>query len=107
MSTTTRGGNMARLSRIAAALFSDGGRGGTCGFSFEVSWQDIQACHAGTFVTNAYITTDPGMDVMFLVDNLTFDGKRFSSAADNANGDNDTAYYTPDLLQYLTVPLID
>jgi hypothetical protein len=71
---------------------------GGCGFRFEQTWQQIQACHPGTFVTNAYITTDPGIDVTFLIDNLVVDGKSFSNASDNANGDNTTAFFTPDLL---------
>ena len=71
---------------------------GGCGFLFETSWQNIQACHPATFVTNAYITTDPGIDVTFLIDNLTVDGKTFSNAGDNSNGDNTTATDTPDLL---------
>jgi hypothetical protein len=71
---------------------------GGCGFLFETTWQNIQACHPGTFITNAYITTDPGIDVTFLIDNLTVDGKNFSNAGDNSNGDNTTATFTPDLL---------
>jgi hypothetical protein len=78
---------------------------GGCGFLFEVSWQQIQNCHPGTFVTNAYITTDPGIDVMFLIDNLYVDGKRFSNAGDNSNGDNTTATFTPDLLSLLANPI--
>src|SRR5215210_5310864 len=81
--------------------------GGTCGFLFQTSWNTVQACHAGTFVTNAYMTTDPGIDVTFLIDNLSVAGKNFSSASDNGNGDNTTATFTPELLQYLSVPLID
>jgi hypothetical protein len=71
---------------------------GGCGFLFETTWQQIQACHPGTFVTNAYITTDPGIDVTFLIDNLVVDGKSFSNASDNGNGDNTTAVFTPNLL---------
>ena len=76
-------------------------KGGTCGFLYEQSWNAIQACHIGTFVTNAYITTDPGVDVTFWIDNLEVAGKNFSSASDNGNGDNTTAYYTPDLLSLI------
>jgi hypothetical protein len=71
---------------------------GGCGFLFQTTWQAIQNCHPGTFVTNAFVTTDPGIDVTFLLDNLTVDGKRFTSAKDNADGDNTTATDTPDLL---------
>jgi hypothetical protein len=74
---------------------------GGCGFRFEQTWQQIQACHPGTFVTNAFITTDPGIEVDFLIDNLSVDGKTFSRAADNSNGDNTTATFTPDALPSL------
>lgn len=112
-------------------LFSDGGRGelrpltwqqnwttvedpnwdnngGTCGFLFETSWQNIQGCHVGTIVTNAYITTDPGINVMFLIDNLFVDGKHFSNASDNGGSDanNTTATYTPTLLPPLLPALM-
>jgi hypothetical protein len=76
---------------------------GGCGFRFQQTWQQIQACHPGTFVTNAYITTDPGIDVMFLIDNLNVDFKYFSNASDNSNGDNTTAFFTPELLSLLTL----
>lgn len=81
--------------------------GGTCGFRYETTWEEVQACHVGTFITNAYITTDPGIDVTFYVDNLTVDGKNFSRAADNGNGDNEPAFFTPELLPFLTNPLVD
>jgi hypothetical protein len=74
---------------------------GGCGFRFEQTWQQIQACHPGTFVTNAFITTDPGIEVTFLIDNLTVDGKTFSNAGDNSNGDNATATDTPELVPTL------
>lgn len=84
---------------------------GGCGFLYETTWNAIQACHAGTFVTNAYVTTDPGIEVMFLIDNLQVGGKTFSSASDNGNGsgtdgaDNTTATFTPDLLSLLANPI--
>jgi hypothetical protein len=83
-----------------------------CGFLFGVTWQAIQACHPGTFITNAYITTDPGIEVDFLIDNLTVAGRNFSRAADNGNGtgtdgaDNTTATFTPDLLSLLANPVV-
>ena len=84
---------------------------GGCGFLYETTWTAIQTCHPGTFITNAYITTDPGITVDFLIDNLNVDGKHFSQAADNGNGtgtdgaDNTTAFFTPDLLSLLANPL--
>lgn len=84
-----------------------GGATPSCLFMYETTWPDVQSCHPGTFITNAYITTDPGIDVTFYIDNLMVDGKTFSSASDNGNGNNDPADYTPDLLPFLTTPLID
>jgi hypothetical protein len=84
---------------------------GGCGFRFETTWQMIQACHPGTFITNEYITTDPGIEVDFLIDNLETAGKTFSSASDNGNGsgsdgaDNTTAFFTPDLGSLLANPI--
>jgi hypothetical protein len=86
-------------------LFSDGGRaelrpllntpdwqpvsdpdwdnnGGTCGFQYETTWENVQGCHAGTFVTDAYIATDP-YGLTYWIDNLTTAGKNWSQAADN------------------------
>lgn len=116
-------------------LFSDGGRaelrpltwttawqkvddpnwdnnGGVCGFRYETDWSSIQACHPGTFITNEYITTDPGLPNDFLIDNLETAGRTFSSASDNGNGsgtdgaDNTTAFFTPDLLSLLASPVL-
>lgn len=84
---------------------------GGCGFRFEVTWQAIQTCHPGTFITNEYITTDPGIDVDFLIDDLATAGKTWSSASDNGDGsgtdgaDNTTAFFTPDLLSLLANPI--
>ena len=80
---------------------------GGCGFLYEVTWQAIQACHPGTFITNEYITTDPGIEVDFLIDNLETAGKNFSSASDNGGdgADNTTATFTPDLATLLANPV--
>jgi hypothetical protein len=59
--------------------------GGTCGFRYETTWNEVQACHAGTFVTDVYIATDP-YGLTYWIDNLTTAGKNWSQAADNGNG---------------------
>lgn len=84
----------------------DNNAGGICGFQYEVTWQVIQSCHPGTFITNEYITTDPGIDVDFLIDDLYTAGKFWSSASDNAGdgADNTTATFTPDLDALLMNP---
>ena len=59
--------------------------GGTCGFQYETTWQNVQSCHAGTVVTDVYVATDP-YGLTYWVDNLTTAGKTWSRAADNGNG---------------------
>lgn len=56
--------------------------GGTCGYRYETSWQDVQGCHAGAVVTNVYIATDP-LGLTYYIDNLETAGKVFNEAADN------------------------
>lgn len=55
----------------------------TCGYAFGQTWSQVQACHAGTIVTEIVFLTDPGIDVEFRVDNLNTAGKVISSASDN------------------------
>ena len=55
---------------------------GGCGFQFQKTWAEIQACHPGTTVTEIFFATDPGIEVQFLVDNLDTAGTNFSEAAD-------------------------
>jgi hypothetical protein len=91
-------------------LFSDGGRaelrpltnttswqtvsdpnwdnnGGTCGFQFQTTWNAIQACHAGTVVTDVFLVADPYGHTHW-IDNLNTAGKTWSQAADNGRGGN-------------------
>jgi hypothetical protein len=56
--------------------------GGTCGFVFETTWSVIQACHAGTFVTDVFLVADPYGHTHW-IDNLNTAGKVFNEAADN------------------------
>lgn len=58
--------------------------GGTCGFQYQTTWENVQGCHAGATVTEIVFVTDPGIEVTFLVDNLDTAGKVISSARDNA-----------------------
>lgn len=75
---------------------------GGCGYRFQQTWQQIQACHPGTYITNEYITTDPGgPEVDFYIDNLETAGKVWGEAADNGDGDNTAAFFTPNLLSLL------
>jgi hypothetical protein len=50
-------------------------RGGSCGaFLFQTTWQIVQSCHAGTYVVEEYLTTDPGKPNVFLIDELHTSG---------------------------------
>jgi hypothetical protein len=62
-------------------------RGGTCGFRFQTTWQDIQQCHAGQTVVGVFLTTDP-YGFTHWIDNLDTAGKVWNEAADNGNGSN-------------------
>ena len=64
--------------------------GGPCGFRYNVLWSIVQSCFAGDTVLSVYLTTDP-YNVYHLIDDLVVNGKRFSSASDNGNGQNDRA----------------
>jgi hypothetical protein len=58
--------------------------GGTCGFRFQTTWQDVQECHAGAVVTAAYWVADPyGFTHWF--DNLNTAGRVWNEAQDNGN----------------------
>jgi hypothetical protein len=56
--------------------------GGTCGFRFQTTWQEIQACHPGTFVVDVRLIADP-YGFTHWIDNLNTAGKVFNEAADN------------------------
>jgi len=64
----------------------DNNQGG-CGFLFQATWNAIQACHPGTFVTDVFLVADP-YDRTHWIDNLNTAGKTWSQAADNGRGDN-------------------
>jgi hypothetical protein len=64
--------------------------GAPCGFLYNVTWTAIQACFAGDTVLTVYITADP-YGIYHLIDDIEVNGKLFSSASDNGNGNNDSA----------------
>lgn len=59
-------------------------------FRYNVQWSDVQACFAGDFTLSVYIVAD-AYGIYHLIDDITVNGKTFSKAADNSNGDNTTA----------------
>jgi hypothetical protein len=84
--------------------------GAPCGFLYNVVWSVIQACFAGDTTRAVYLTTD-AYGIYHLIDDITVNGKTFSSASDNGNGINDPA--GPDatidlsLLPPLPIPIPD
>jgi hypothetical protein len=61
-----------------------------CNFLYNVQWTDVQTCFAGDTVLSVYIVAD-AYGIYHLIDDITVNGKTFSKAADNSNGDNTSA----------------
>ena len=65
--------------------------GKTCpGHTFNVHWTEVQACFAGDTTLAVFLVADP-YGIYHLIDDITVNGKTFSDAADNSNGNNDLA----------------
>jgi hypothetical protein len=64
--------------------------GALCPFLYNVKWSVVQACFAGDTTLAVYIVAD-AYGIYHLIDDITVNGKTFSSAADNSNGINDPA----------------
>jgi hypothetical protein len=62
----------------------------SCPFVFNTTWNVAQSCHAGDVVQTVFIVAD-AYGINHLLDDITVDGKRFSSASDNSNGNNTPA----------------
>jgi hypothetical protein len=78
--------------------------GAPCGFLYNVKWTAVQACFAGDTTLAVYLTTD-AYGIYHLIDDLSVNGKTFSSASDNGNGNNDPAGPTPTTDPTLLPPL--
>jgi hypothetical protein len=74
--------------------------GGPCGFRYNVLWSAVQSCFVGDTVLSVFIVAD-AYGIYHLIDDITVDGKTFSSASDNSNGTNDPA--GPDLTTDLSL----
>jgi hypothetical protein len=61
-----------------------------CGFLYNVTWPVVQGCFVGDTVQSAYIVAD-AYGIYHLIDDITVNGKTFSSASDNGNGNNTPA----------------
>lgn len=64
--------------------------GGPCGFTYNVTWAVVQSCFTGTRTLAVFIVAD-AYGIYHLIDDITVNGKTFSSGADNSNGNNDPA----------------
>lgn len=79
----------------------------TCPFLYHQKWSVAQSCHAGDTTSSVFVVADP-YGILHLLDDLSVDGKTFTSASDNGNGDNTmagpTATTDPTLLPPLVFP---
>ena len=64
--------------------------GGPCGFVYNTVWTTVQGCFTGDTTLSVFIVAD-AYGIYHLIDDITVDGKTFSSASDNGNGNNDPA----------------
>jgi hypothetical protein len=63
---------------------------GPCGFLYNVMWTQVQTCFAADTTLSVYIVAD-AYGIYHLIDDITVNGKTFSKASDNSNGDNTAA----------------
>ncbi|MFZ0179829.1 MAG: hypothetical protein WAL84_08160 [Candidatus Dormiibacterota bacterium] len=70
-----------------------------------MTWPTVQACFAGDTTLAVFLVADP-YGIYHLIDDINVDGKTFSSAADNANGNNDPAGPTATTNLSLLPPLL-
>jgi hypothetical protein len=62
----------------------------TCPFAYHQKWSFAQSCHNGDTVSTVFLVADP-YGIFHLIDDLNVDGKTFTSASDNGQGNNDPA----------------
>jgi hypothetical protein len=79
--------------------------GGPCVFMYNVKWPTVQSCFTGHTTLSVYIIAD-AYGIYHLIDDITVNGKTFSKAGDNSNGDNNPAGPTATLDLSLLPPLI-
>jgi hypothetical protein len=82
--------------------------GKTCpGHTYNQKWKEVQTCFAGDTTLAVFLVADP-YGIYHLIDDINVNGKTFSDAADNSNGNNDpagpTATTDPSLLPPLLFP---
>jgi|SRR5947209_1755969 len=79
--------------------------GGPCAFRYNVQWSNVQACFSADTVLTVFLVADP-YGINHLIDDITVDGKRFSSASDNGAGNNTAAGPTATTDPTLLPPLL-
>jgi len=83
--------------------------GGGCPFVYNTTWPTVQSCFAGDTVLSVFIVGDP-YGYRYLIDDMSVNGKRFSSASDNGGGNNTAAgpaaTTDPSLLPAVMVPAL-
>ena len=67
-----------------------GGPAPGCGFKYNVTWSVARACFPGDTTLSVFIIAD-AYGIYHLIDDITVNGKTFSSASDNGGGRNDPA----------------
>jgi len=77
----------------------------SCPFMYHQHWNVAQACHAGETVLSVFIVAD-AYGVYHLIDDITVNGKTFSSGSDNGDGINDPAGPTLTLDPTLVPPVL-
>ena len=75
-----------------------------CTYGYHQKWNVVQADHAGDTVLAVFLVADP-YGIYHLIDDINVDGKTFSSASDNGNGQNDPAGPDPTTDPSLLPPL--
>jgi len=82
----------------------------TCPFAYHQMWSVAQLCHVGDTVSAVFLVAD-AYGIYHLIDDINVNGKAFSSASDNGNGNNDPAgpdaTTDPSLLPPLPIPIPD
>lgn len=64
--------------------------GHPCPFLYNVTWSVVQACFAADTTLSVFLIAD-AYGIYHLIDDITVNGKTFSSASDNGNGNNSSA----------------
>ena len=79
--------------------------GGSCAYLYNVQWNVVQTCFAADTTLSVYLVAD-AYGLSHLIDDITVDGKTFSSASDNGSGSNTAAGPAASAASLLPSPLV-